>query len=122
MRDRGENSGFMKHLHFVGIGGARLRGLAKIYLDRGYVISGSDWQDSKEIHNLTAKGIKIYLGHDPVNIDQADTVVYTNAVGLENCEVTAAIQQGIPIIEGAELLGQLMARNRKWNCDRRNTW
>lgn len=107
--DRGENSGFMKHLHFVGIGGARLRGLAKIYLDRGYTISGSDWQESKETNNLSAKGVKVYLGHDPANILGADLVIYTNAVGTENPEVLEARKQGIPLMEGAELLGKLMA-------------
>jgi UDP-N-acetylmuramate--alanine ligase len=98
----------MKHLHFVGIGGARLRGLAKIYLDRGYTISGSDWQDSKETRNLAAKGIRVYLGHDPANLNGADTVIFTNAVGMDNPEVTEAIRRGIPIMEGAELLGKLM--------------
>jgi UDP-N-acetylmuramate--alanine ligase len=99
----------MKHLHFVGVGGARLRGLAKIYLDRGYIISGSDWQDSKEINNLAAKGVTVFLGHDPANIHGADLVIYTNAVGMENPEVLEAQRQGIPLMEGAELLGKLMA-------------
>lgn len=98
----------MKHLHFVGIGGARLRGLAKIYFDRGYQITGSDWQDSKETRNLAAKGIKVYFGHDPVNIGGADLLIYTNAVGMENPEVIEAQRRGIPIMEGAELLGKLM--------------
>lgn len=99
----------MKHLHFVGIGGARLRGLAKIYFDRGYTISGSDWQESKETQNMAAKGITVYLGHAPGNIRGADLVIYTNAVGMENEEVLEAKKQGIPLMEGAELLGQLMA-------------
>ncbi|MCL6589864.1 MAG: UDP-N-acetylmuramate--L-alanine ligase [Firmicutes bacterium] len=99
----------MKHLHFVGIGGARLRGLAKIYCDRGFEISGSDREESKEVKKLAALGIKIYIGHHPGQINGADLVVYTNAVGLENPEVLAAIRQGIPIMEGAELLGKLMA-------------
>ncbi len=98
----------MEHLHFVGIGGARLRGLAKIYLDRGFTISGSDLQDSKETRNLAEKGIRVYLGHDPANINGADTVIYTNAVGMENPEVIEAVRRGIPIMEGAELLGRLM--------------
>ena len=99
----------MEHLHFVGIGGARLSALAKLYLDRGYRISGSDWQESKVIKGLTQRGIKCYLGHNPNNIEGADQVVYTNAVGSENPEVTEAKRRGIPVIEGAELLGKLMA-------------
>jgi UDP-N-acetylmuramate--alanine ligase len=99
----------MKHLHFVGIGGARLSGLAKLYFDRGMVISGSDWQESGVTKNLADRGIKIYLGHSPSNIDGADLVVYTNAVGTENPEVEEARRRGIEVIEGAELLGQLMS-------------
>lgn len=98
----------MKHLHFVGIGGARLRGLAKLYLDRGYKISGSDWQDSREIEKMRQMGIPIFIGHHPSQIDGADQVVYTNAVGEKNPEVLEAQKRGIPIIEGAQLLGQLM--------------
>jgi UDP-N-acetylmuramate--alanine ligase len=98
----------MKHLHFVGIGGARLSGLAKLYLDRGCSISGSDWQESKVIRSLAEKGIKINIGHQASNIDGADLVIYTNAVGNENPEVNEAKRRGIPLLEGAELLGNLM--------------
>jgi UDP-N-acetylmuramate--alanine ligase len=98
----------MKHLHFVGIGGARLSGLAKLYLDRGCEISGSDSQESKATLNMAQKGIKISYGHDPLNINGADLVVYTNAVGTENPEVLEAKRLGIELIEGAELLGKLM--------------
>ncbi len=98
----------MKHLHFVGIGGARLRGLAKLYQDRGYRISGSDWQDSREIESLRKRGIPISIGHSPENVIGADLVVYTNAVGNENPEVLEAKRLGIPTMEGAELLGRLM--------------
>jgi UDP-N-acetylmuramate--alanine ligase len=99
----------MKNLHFVGIGGARLSGLAKLYQDRGYNITGSDTQESNSVQNLLNRGIKVFIGHDPVNIEGADLVVYTNAVGNENSEVKAALDKGIPIVEGAELLGKLMS-------------
>lgn len=98
----------MKKLHFVGIGGARLSGLAKLYQDRGYTITGSDVHDSYSVQNLIRRGIKVFLGHDPANIEGADMVVFTNAVGEENPEVKAALAKGIPLIEGAELLGQFM--------------
>ena len=88
----------MKHLHFVGIGGARLRGLAKLYYDRGYEISGSDSQESKEIVNMREKGMRISVGHHPDQVSGADLVVYTNAVGDENPEVLEAKRCGIPII------------------------
>ncbi|MGE5604737.1 MAG: Mur ligase domain-containing protein, partial [Bacteroidota bacterium] len=61
----------MKKLHFVGIGGARLSGLAKLYQDRGYTITGSDVHESNSVHNLIKRGIKVFLGHDPANIEDA---------------------------------------------------
>lgn len=98
----------MKKLHFVGIGGARLSGLAKLYQDRGYTITGSDVHDTNSVQNLIRRGIKVFLGHDPANIEGADMVVFTNAVGEENLEVKASLAKGIPVIEGAELLGKFM--------------
>lgn len=98
----------MKNLHFVGIGGARLSGLAKLYQDRGYTITGSDTHESNSVQNLINRGIKVFIGHDPANIEGADLVVYTNAVGNDNPEVGAAKDKAVPIIEGAELLGKLM--------------
>jgi UDP-N-acetylmuramate--alanine ligase len=98
----------MKHLHFVGIGGARLRGLARLYNDRGYQITGSDCKQSKETEKLVREGITVYIGHQAAHVGDADLVVYTNAVGLKNPEVIEADRRGIPVIEGAELLGQLM--------------
>ncbi len=98
----------MKHLHFVGIGGARLSGLAKLYSDRGCKISGSDSQESRVTRNMAQRGIKISYGHNAENIHGADLVVYTNAVGQDNPEVLEAKRLGIPLIEGAELLGKLM--------------
>ncbi|MGD9154394.1 MAG: UDP-N-acetylmuramate--L-alanine ligase [Bacillota bacterium] len=98
----------MKHLHFVGIGGARLRGLARLYKDRGYQITGSDSKQSKETEKLVAEGITVRIGHQAAYVEGADLVVYTNAVGLKNPEVLAARERGIPVLEGAELLGRLM--------------
>jgi UDP-N-acetylmuramate--alanine ligase len=98
----------MKHLHFVGIGGARLRGLARLYNDRGYQITGSDWKQSKETEKLVAEGIAVQIGHRAEQVGNADLVVYTNAVGLENPEVIEAKRRGIPVLEGAQLLGKLM--------------
>jgi UDP-N-acetylmuramate--alanine ligase len=98
----------MKHIHFVGIGGARLRGLARIYNDRGYQITGSDCNQSKETKKLVEEGITIYIGHQAAHVGDADLVVYTNAVGLENPEVIEAKRRDIPVLEGAELLGKLM--------------
>jgi UDP-N-acetylmuramate--alanine ligase len=98
----------MKQLHFVGIGGARLSGLAKLYQDRGFQITGSDQQGSKATQRLEERGIKVFLGHQASNIDGADLVIYTNAVGSENPEVLEAGRRGIPVVEGGEQLGRLM--------------
>jgi UDP-N-acetylmuramate--alanine ligase len=98
----------MKHLHFVGIGGARLRGLARLYKDRGVRVTGSDWKKSKETDQLVKQGFTVWLGHQAANVEGADLVVYTNAVGSTNPEVIEAQRRGIPVLEGAELLGRLM--------------
>lgn len=98
----------MNHLHFVGVGGARLRGLARLYNDRGYEITGSDANASKETEKLEKQGIKVYIGHDASHVEGADLVIYTNAVGHENPEVIEAQKRGIKTLEGAELLGQFM--------------
>lgn len=97
-----------KRLFFVGIGGARLNALAKLYADRGYQVAGSDRQASKTTEELIARGIPVTYGHDPAQMPPADLVVYTNAVGEDNPQVLAAKAQNIPVLEGAELLGKLM--------------
>lgn len=97
------------HLYFIGIGGARLSALAKIMLENGYQITGSDRTVSRNTLELEAKGIKINYGHKAEQITgDLDAVVYTNAVGKENPELLAAKAKGLPLYEGAELLGLLM--------------
>jgi UDP-N-acetylmuramate--alanine ligase len=97
------------HLYFIGIGGARLSALAKIMLESGYKVSGSDRTAGRNTWELEAKGVKIYYGHKAEQItDALDVVVYTNAVGEDNPEVVAAKAKGLPLYEGAELLGAIM--------------
>jgi UDP-N-acetylmuramate--alanine ligase len=98
----------VKSIYFIGIGGARLNALAKLYADRGYRISGSDRQESKATKELIARGIPVTYGHDPADIGDVDLVVYTNAVGDENPQLLSAKQRGIPVLEGSQLLGRLM--------------
>lgn len=96
-------------LYFIGIGGARLSALAKIYKEKGYAIYGSDRFQTKNTIELEKLGIAIDYGHDPSRIgDWIDLVIYTNAVGEDNPQLLAAKERGIPILEGAELLGRLM--------------
>ena len=98
-----------KSIFFVGIGGARLNALAKLYTDRGYQVSGSDRQESKATLELEKRGIRVYYNdNDPTLIDDVDMVVYSNAVGEDNPQVVTARQKGIHVLEGSELLGRLM--------------
>jgi len=96
-------------LYFIGIGGARLSALAKIYKEKGYAVYGSDRLQTKKTIELEKMGIAVDYGHDPSQIgDWIDLVIYTNAVGQDNPQLLMAKERGIPILEGAELLGLLM--------------
>ncbi|NLC52848.1 MAG: UDP-N-acetylmuramate--L-alanine ligase, partial [Firmicutes bacterium] len=102
------------HLYFIGIGGARLSALAKIMLESGYKVTGSDRKSSRNTEELEARGVKIYHGHQKEQItDDIDVVIYTNAVGEQNPELLAARAKGLPLYEGAELLGVLMEEKGK---------
>ena len=97
-----------RHIHFIGIGGISMSGLAKIMLAEGYVVSGSDAKDSAILDELRAEGAKIYNFHADENLRGADLVVYTDAISLDNVELKAAIKLKIDIIDRASLLGALM--------------
>jgi len=97
-----------KNVHFIGIGGISMSALAEILMSRGYNISGSDISDSSLITKLSAKGAKIRLGHFPSNVDNADIVIYTAAVKPDNPEMQQAMLNNLPILQRAELLGQIM--------------
>ena len=96
-------------VHFIGIGGISMSGLAEILLSRGFTVSGSDSKESPLTNLLTQKGATIYYGQRATNIKEGtDLVVYTAAIHPDNPELCAAQQMGIPCITRAELLGQLM--------------
>ncbi len=99
---------FVRHVHFVGIGGAGMSGIAAVLIDQGYVISGSDQVDSETTRALGAKGAQIFIGHDAANVRGADVVVVSNAVRDDNVEVLRAKKGGIPIVPRAQMLGELM--------------
>ena len=80
----------IKHIHFVGIGGSGMSGIAEVLLNLGYVISGSDLADSGTVKRLAALGIKTYVGHATSNLVDADAVVTSTAVQQDNPEVMAA--------------------------------
>ncbi|HZJ57568.1 MAG TPA: UDP-N-acetylmuramate--L-alanine ligase [Clostridia bacterium] len=96
------------HVHFVGIGGISMSGLADILIHKGYTVSGSDIKQTHLTDGLKSRGATIYIGHDASNIGDADWVVYTIAISENNPELLAAKDMGIPIIERAALLGHIM--------------
>lgn len=98
------------HIHFIGIGGISMSGLASILLDRHFQISGSDAKESPLTKWMKEKGIKVFYGQSASNIeDGTDVVVYTAAIHPDNPEFSAAVQKGIPMLTRAELLGQIMS-------------
>ncbi len=99
-------------VHFVGIGGAGMQGLAHILTGRGYAVSGSDRADSPALEELRAAGATIFIGHDAVQVGNAALVVITAAVNDANPEVAAARARGIPVIKRAVLLGMLANAKR----------
>ena len=99
---------YVKHIHFVGIGGAGMSGIAQVLINQGYLVSGSDLAGSAVTEQLSAQGAKIYSGHAADYIYGADVVVISSAVDDENPEVMAAREAKIPVIPRAEMLGELM--------------
>jgi len=98
----------IKKVHFVGIGGIGMSGIAEILLNRGFEISGSDVALSEVTKRLSDLGIKVYEGHSSENLEDADVLVYSSAVTTDNPEVMAAVEKNIPIIKRAEMLAETM--------------
>jgi UDP-N-acetylmuramate--alanine ligase len=97
------------HVHFIGIGGISMSGLAEILVKEGFTVSGSDTKESELTHHLSSKGIHIMYGQTAENIvDGIDLVVYTAAIREDNPEWQAAKSKQIPMLTRAELLGQIM--------------
>ena len=96
------------HVHFIGIGGISMSGLAEILLKYNYKVSGSDMNDSPMIHKLKNKGATIFIGHNKENIHSADLVVYTSAIPDDNPELVEAINNKIDTVDRATFLGALM--------------
>jgi len=99
---------FVKHIHFVGIGGIGMSGIAEVLLDLDFIVSGSDVNESAALEKLRKAGAIVYLGHDASNIKDADAVVYSSAVDETNPEVSSALQAKVPLVPRAEMLGELM--------------
>ncbi|AXK38744.1 UDP-N-acetylmuramate--L-alanine ligase [Crenobacter cavernae] len=98
----------VKHIHFVGIGGVGMCGIAEVLLNLGYTVSGSDMADGTATQRLTAQGASVFFGHDATYIGDADVVVTSTAVKADNPEVIAARDKHIPVIPRAMMLAELM--------------
>ena len=98
----------VKRIHFIGIGGSGMSGIASILCDLGYEVSGSDINSSPTTESLTQKKIKIYIGHNKNNILSKDVVVVSSAIDKKNVELSYAKELNIPIIKRAEMLAELM--------------
>lgn len=105
---RGRLLGRTRHVHFVGIGGIGMSGIAEILVNLGFKVSGSDLERSPITQRLASLGAKIVIGHRAGNIAGSDVVVTSSAVAAGNPEVVAAREQGIPVIPRASMLGELM--------------
>ncbi|MBC9070437.1 UDP-N-acetylmuramate--L-alanine ligase [Thauera sp. CAU 1555] len=102
----------VKHIHFVGIGGAGMSGIAEVLVNQGFTVSGSDLGDSATTRRLQAMGARVVKGHDAANIDAADVVVTSTAVKGDNPEVIAARARSIPVVPRAQMLAELMRFQR----------
>ena len=102
----------VKKIHFVGIGGSGMSGIAEVLLNLGYTVSGSDLASNAATIRLANLGARVMLGHAPENVDGADAVVTSTAVRQDNPEVLAARKQCIPIVPRAMMLAELMRLKR----------
>ena len=100
-------------LHFVGIGGIGMSGIAEILHNLGYQVQGSDVADSYTVKHLRELGVKVSIGHRPENLGEAAVVVVSSAIKPDNPELAAARTRQLPIVRRAEMLGELM--RLKWS-------
>ena len=102
----------VKHVHFVGIGGAGMSGIAELLLKEGYQVSGSDMAETAVTQRLRAAGARVAIGHDPKHVRGASVVVISTAIKHDNPEIAAARAQHIPVIPRALMLAELMRLKR----------
>ena len=107
----GSRDNFMRRIrkvHFVGIGGAGMSGIADVMHTLGYQVSGSDMADTAVTQALQQAGVRVYCGHDAAHVAEVDVVVTSTAIDADNVEVAAAREQRIPVVPRAEMLAELM--------------
>src|SRR2546421_4479878 len=98
----------IQQIHFVGIGGAGMSGIAEVLLTIGYKVTGSDLQESETVKRIRSLGGTVFIGHEASNIGAAQVVVVSSAVASTNPEVLAAKTKLVPVIPRAEMLAELM--------------
>lgn len=107
-RRRPYDMGRVRRVHFVGIGGAGMSGIAEVLLNLGFEVSGSDKADNRATRRLTELGACVYRGHDAEHVEAADVLVTSTAVPADNPEILRARERRIPVVPRAEMLGELM--------------
>ncbi|MEM6960807.1 MAG: UDP-N-acetylmuramate--L-alanine ligase [Myxococcota bacterium] len=100
--------GRIRTIHFVGIGGVGMSGIAEVLLGHKFKVTGSDLRENEYTKHLVERGARLFLGHSERNVDGADVVVFSSAVPSDNPELRVARARGIPVIRRAEMLGELM--------------
>jgi len=107
-----QNNRSNRRIHFIGIGGAGMSGIAQVFHTLGYEVRGSDLKRSRYTRMLEASGMAVAFGHSPENLDRPDAVVVSSAIPAHNPELAAAIERGIPVFQRAEMLAELMSMKR----------
>lgn len=102
----------VRRIHFIGIGGAGMSGIAEVLKNLGYDVSGSDRHENRMTRHLASLGVEIFTRHTGSNVDGADVVVYSSAIPADNAELLAAREQRIPVVPRAEMLAELMRFRR----------
>ena len=97
-----------RKVHFIGIGGIGMSGIAEILISQGYSVSGSDLVESEITRHLVSLGAAVHVGHRESNLNSSDVVVVSSAIDEKNPEIQEARKRKIPIIQRAEMLGELM--------------
>ncbi len=103
-----QGMGRVRRVHFVGIGGAGMSGIAEVLHNLGYEVSGSDMRETAVTQRLSAMGITVFNGHDAAHVSACDAVVMSTAIPADNPELAAARRQRIPVVPRAEMLAELM--------------
>ncbi len=112
LRDSGDLARAFRRVHFIGIGGVGMSGIAEVLVTLGYTISGSDQNESVTTRRLSKMGATVHRGHDAANLADVDVVVTSSAIKADNPELMAARAQRIPVVPRAEMLAELMRFKR----------